>query len=110
MKAGTAAICGVILICVFLGVYGWLAIRHVDTTQFLYVFGTIISVNTGILFNIVKTAKIEQKVESIQQQTNGTLTQLMERVDNQQETITDQKTTIAERDSTIAEGVKKNAN
>jgi hypothetical protein len=109
MRAGTAAVCGVVLICCFLGVYGWLAIRHVDTTQFLYVFGTIISVNTGILFNIVKTAKIEQKVETIQQQTNGTLTRLMDKVEHQLETISDQKDTIADRDETISGGVRKNA-
>ena|ERR1041384_1450392 len=83
MKAGTAAICGVILICVFLGVYGWLAIRHIDTTQFLYVFGTIISVNTGILFNIVKTAKLEQKVEQVVAQTNGHMTDLIDKVEPQ---------------------------
>ena len=107
MKAGTAAVCGVVLICVFIGVYGWLAIRHIDTAQFLYVFGTIISVNTGILFNIVKTSKIEEKVETIQQQTNGTLTKLMDKVENQNTTISDQKATIDDRDHTIAEGVKK---
>ena len=109
MRPGTAAVCGVVLICVFVGVYGWLAIRHIDTAQFLYVFGTIISVNTGILFNIVKTAKIEQKVETIQQQTNGTLTRLMDKVENQLETISDQKETIADRDHTILGGVNKSA-
>jgi hypothetical protein len=110
MKAGTAAVCGVVLICVFIGVYGWLAIRHIDTAQFLYVFGTIISVNTGILFNIVKTSKIQEKVEAIQESTNGTLEKLLDKVDTQQGTISDQKDTIATRDSTIAEGVKKSAN
>lgn len=81
MKAGVAAVCGVILICVFIGVYGWLAIRHIDTKEFLYVFGTIISVNTGILFNIVKTAKLEQKVEQVVAQTNGHMTALIDKVE-----------------------------
>lgn len=81
MKAGVAAVCGVILICVFIGVYGWLAIRHIDTKEFLYVFGTIISVNTGILFNIVKTAKLEQKVDQVMTQTNGHMTDLIDKVE-----------------------------
>jgi len=81
MKASTAAVCGVILICAFMGVFGWLAIRHVDTQQFLYVFGTIVSINAGILFNIVKTAKLEEKVDKVVNQTNGQMSALIEKME-----------------------------
>lgn len=81
MKPGAAAVCGVVLICVFIGVYGWLAIHKIDTAQFLYVFGTIISVNTGILFNIVKVAKVEEKIDKVVNQTNGHMTALIEKVE-----------------------------
>lgn len=81
MRPSVAAICGVILICVFMGMYGWLSLHHVDTTQFFYVFGSIVSVNVGILFNVVKTAKLEQKVDTVVKNTNGTLSRLVDKVE-----------------------------
>lgn len=81
MRASVAAICGVVLICVFMGMYGWLSLHHIDTTQFFYVFGSIISVNAGVLFNVVKTAKIEDKVDTVVRNTNGALNKLIDKVE-----------------------------
>lgn len=81
MRPGVAAICGVILICTFMGIYGWLSLHHIDTQQFLYVFGSVVSVNVGVLMNVVKTAKIEQKVDTVVKNTNGALNKLIDKVE-----------------------------
>lgn len=79
----TLLVCATIIICVMVGVYGWLAIRHVDTTQFLYVAGTIIAPNLGIIFTLLKAEKASNKAEAAVQNTNGVMNRLVDDIPRQ---------------------------
>lgn len=76
-------VCGVILICVCIGVYGWLAIHKVDTTQFLYIAGTIVGPNLGIIFALLKADKAANNAEIAVHNTNGMMNKLADDIPEQ---------------------------
>jgi len=95
------AISTAMVLCVALGVVGWLSIHNVNTTPFLYFFGTAIAPTIGIMWNNFKTAKVADKVDdvkgevqTISHQTNGVLTEriktaVAEAMNDQQKTMTE---------------------
>lgn len=62
-----------VVLCVALGVYGWLAIHDVDTRQFLYFFGVSVAPSLAALFNLYKTHRVSQKTDQVIHQTNGVM-------------------------------------
>lgn len=79
----TLLVCATIIICVVIGVYGWLAIRKVDTTQFLYVAGTIVGPNLGIIFTLLKAEKASNKAEAAVINTNGMVNKVINEIPEQ---------------------------
>lgn len=78
------AICATIVVCVAMGVYGWLALHKIDTQQFMYIFGTTIATNIGLIFNLLQSTKLSKKQDLVQEQvetvvhnTNGTMEKLV---------------------------------
>jgi hypothetical protein len=67
-----------IIVCLALGVFGWLTIHHVDTNQFFAFFGTAIGPTVGILYNNAMTKKVQNSVSTIEENTNGKLTSRIE--------------------------------
>lgn len=86
MLRGLIAVSISMVLCVFIGVFGWLSIHHVDTQQFLYLF-TLIAPTLGLLWNNFKTQKVMDKVDTIEQQTNGTLHEPLEQIQAQIEDV-----------------------
>lgn len=76
-------IAGAMIILAFVGVFGWLSIHHVDTTQFLYVAGTIIAPNLGIIFALLKADKAAQNAEAAVHNTNGMMHKLTDDIPEQ---------------------------
>ena len=71
----TLAVSIVVLLCVALGVYGWMSIHGIDTRQFWYFFATGVGPVIALLWNNKVTAETAQKVEEIQVNTNGRMDQ-----------------------------------
>lgn len=71
-KGRTAlAIAIVVMVCVALGVYGWMSIHGIDTRQFWYFFATGVGPIVALLWNNKVTAQVADKVEKIEENTNG---------------------------------------
>lgn len=88
MLRGLIAISISMVLCVFIGTFGWLSLHHVDTQQFLYLF-TLIAPTLGILWNNFKTQRIENKVDTAIEQTNGTLHEPLEQIQAQVQEVHD---------------------
>jgi len=101
MVRGFIAVAIAVVLCVALGVFGWLAIHNVSTTQFLYFFGSVVAPTLGLLWTGYKTTKtaddikeVKGQVETVSHQTNGALTERIQTAVNdalrrQQETVLD---------------------
>lgn len=81
---GFKTVSAAMVVMVALGVFGWLSIHHVDTSQFLYFFA-IVAPSVGIVWNNTKTGAIKDTVDdvkdtvaTIEHQTNGALTARIE--------------------------------
>lgn len=70
----------VVLLCVALGVYGWMSIHGIDTRQFWYIFVTGVGPIIALLWNNRVTAQVADKVEQIEENTNGKLTARIQEV------------------------------
>lgn len=77
----------VVIVLAGLGVIGYLSIHKIDSTQFLFGFATIAGPTLAILYNNFKTNEIANKVDDaaekinkIEQQTNGNLTAKLEAI------------------------------
>jgi hypothetical protein len=85
MVRGFYVLGGAMVLCVGLGVIGWLSLHHIDTAPFLtfllYVAPTVVG-----MFASSKASKIKQTVENnvmpslarVEEQTNGALTTRIE--------------------------------
>lgn len=62
-----------VVLCVAIGVFGWMSIHGIDTRPFLYFFATAVGPTIGILWNNRVTGQIADKVEQIEDNTNGTM-------------------------------------
>jgi len=78
---GASIIAVVVIVCVALGIIGYLSLHSIDTTPFLTAFGIIGAPTLGILWNNFKTSEIAKKmddvnakVNTIEENTNGKLT------------------------------------
>lgn len=112
MNKNFVAICITMVLCTTLGVYGFLGVHKVDTQGFLTILGTIVGPFIGILWNNLTTRKmrVEQEVqatqiETIEKNTNGTLSKLTDDIPVQVATA------VAETLAPLAEQLKgvKNA-
>jgi len=75
-KGKSAVAIGVLVVlCVALGVFGWMSIHGIDTRPFLYFFATAVGPTIALLWNNFVTAKVADKVEQIEENTNGKLSQ-----------------------------------
>jgi hypothetical protein len=80
-KGKTAlAIAILVVLCVATGVFGWMSIHGIDTRPFLYFFATSIGPTIALLWNNRVTAQVSDKVDQIQENTNGTLTARIQKV------------------------------
>lgn len=80
-KAKVAIGVGVLVVlCVALGVFGWMSIHGIDTRPFLYFFATAIGPTIGILWNNRVTGQVADKVEQIEENTNGLLTKRIQAI------------------------------
>lgn len=71
-------VCLTMIVCTIVGVYGFLGVHHADTQAFLSVAGTVVGPLVGILWNNLATRKLGVKVATIEKNTNGTLTKLVD--------------------------------
>jgi hypothetical protein len=86
IRLKTVTVIGVVVIvCMAIGTFGWLSIHGIDTRQFLYFFATSIGPTIALLWNNHKTSQVSAKVDTIEENTNGLLT---ERMNDQTSTLT----------------------
>jgi hypothetical protein len=62
-----------VVLCVAIGVFGWMSIHGIDTRPFLYFFATAVGPTIGILWNNRVTGQIADKVDQIEDNTNGAM-------------------------------------
>lgn len=105
MVRGFIAIAIAMVLCVCLGVVGWLSIHNVSTTPVLYFFATGVGPTIGLLWNNFKTGKVADNLEDVKgevqqitHQTNGVLTERIQKAVS---------SAIAEQQNTMAEAVKE---
>lgn len=79
MNSITAAVCGTIAFLAVVSAYVVLSALHIDVTGFTIFLGTVAATSSSV-FNNFRTAKVQEKVETIEQNTNGPLTETSAKV------------------------------